>query len=147
VHDGLGPPVPVTTPDIGVLMTPLAALNARPFPALPPPPVLAQLGLRRAAFANFFKTPTLWGVKDTAPYFHDNSAKDLDEMLRQYDLVVREPGVPRAHHADRAGQEGHQGFFEAALRLECPGRRRSVRSSAPSTAVSWPPASQRRSAS
>jgi cytochrome c peroxidase len=53
--------------------------------AVVPDPVLAFLGIRRGFFANFFKTPTLWGVKDTAPYFHDNSAKDLDEMLEQYD--------------------------------------------------------------
>jgi cytochrome c peroxidase len=25
-------------------------------------------------------------VKHTAPYFHDNSAKDFDEMLVQYDF-------------------------------------------------------------
>ena len=31
-----------------------------------------------------FKTPQLWGVKDTAPYFHDNSAKSLEEVLEQY---------------------------------------------------------------
>lgn len=84
VHDGLGPAVPVNTPDIGVLMTdpatsPVAAET------IPPPFVLQQFGLRLAFFANIFKTPTLWGVKDTAPYFHDNSAKDLDGMLEQYD--------------------------------------------------------------
>ena len=48
--------------------------------------VLAFLGLRRAFFADLFKVPTLWGVEDTAPYFHDNSAKDLDELLEQYDF-------------------------------------------------------------
>lgn len=85
VHDGLGPPEVIATPDIGVLMTELASLNGRAFPAIPPPPVLAQLGVRLSFFANRFKTPTLWGAGRTAPYFHDNSAKDLDEMLRQYD--------------------------------------------------------------
>ena len=84
VHDGLGNPVPVTTPDIGILMTdvsksPIAAQT------IPPPFVLQQFGLRLAFFANVFKTPTLWGVKNTAPYFHDNSAKDFDDMLKQYD--------------------------------------------------------------
>jgi hypothetical protein len=84
VHDGLGNPVPVTTPDIGILMTdvsksPIAAET------IPPPFVLQQFGLRLAFFANVFKTPTLWGVKNTAPYFHDNSAKDFDDMLKQYD--------------------------------------------------------------
>jgi hypothetical protein len=84
VHDGLGDPIPVTTPDIGVLMSNPATT---PFSAIPPPFLLKQFGLRLAFFANFFKTPTLWGVKDTAPYFHDNSAKDFDQMLQQYDFL------------------------------------------------------------
>jgi hypothetical protein len=33
---------------------------------------------------NSFKIPTLWGVKNTAPYFHDNSAKDLNEVVDHY---------------------------------------------------------------
>jgi cytochrome c peroxidase len=33
---------------------------------------------------NFFKIPTLWGVKNTAPYFHDNSAATLDELMDHY---------------------------------------------------------------
>ena len=33
-----------------------------------------------------FKIPTLWGTPNTAPYFHDNSAKDLDEVLDQYNF-------------------------------------------------------------
>lgn len=31
-----------------------------------------------------FKTPQLRGVRHTAPYFHDNSAKDLEAVLAQY---------------------------------------------------------------
>ena len=31
-----------------------------------------------------FKTPQLFGVRHTAPYFHDNSAKTLEDVLRQY---------------------------------------------------------------
>jgi cytochrome c peroxidase len=26
-----------------------------------------------------FKIATLWGIKDTAPYFHDNSARTLED--------------------------------------------------------------------
>lgn len=37
-----------------------------------------------------FKIPTLWGTPDTAPYFHDNSAKDLEEVLNQYNFMFRE---------------------------------------------------------
>ena len=61
------------TPDPG------AMLNDPP-PAAPPgvptPP--------RSFFANFFKIPPLWGIKDTAPYFHDNSAKTLAEVAEHY---------------------------------------------------------------
>jgi hypothetical protein len=81
VADGRGEPVPVTTPDLGILLTDRSAspvLNQSLPPVLPP-------GARLAFFANFFKISSLWGVAHTAPYFHDNSAKDLDEMLLQYD--------------------------------------------------------------
>nr|WP_298727901.1 cytochrome c peroxidase [uncultured Steroidobacter sp.] len=33
---------------------------------------------------NAFKIPSLWGVAQTAPYFHDNSAKTLAEVMQQY---------------------------------------------------------------
>jgi cytochrome c peroxidase len=33
---------------------------------------------------NAFKIPTLWGVRNTAPYFHDNSAATLEEMAAHY---------------------------------------------------------------
>jgi hypothetical protein len=33
---------------------------------------------------NSFKIPTLWGVKNTAPYFHDNSAKTLEDVAAHY---------------------------------------------------------------
>jgi hypothetical protein len=78
VHDGLGDPVPVTTPDIGILMTD-PATSPIIAQSIPPPFVLQQFGLRLAFFSNLFKVPTLWGVKHTAPYFHDNSAKNLDD--------------------------------------------------------------------
>ncbi len=34
---------------------------------------------------NAFDTPSLRGLKHTAPYFHDNSAKTLEEMIEHYD--------------------------------------------------------------
>jgi hypothetical protein len=34
---------------------------------------------------NAFKIPSLWGVKQTAPYFHDNSAKTLEDVVVHYD--------------------------------------------------------------
>jgi cytochrome c peroxidase len=36
-----------------------------------------------------FKIPTLWGIKDTAPYFHDNSARTLPEVLDHYNRLFR----------------------------------------------------------
>ena len=68
-----GTVVVVTTPDPG------AMLNDPPPsapPGVPTPP--------RSFFANLFKIPTLWGVKDTAPYFHDNSAKTLEDVAEHY---------------------------------------------------------------
>ena len=61
------------TPDPG------AMLNDPPPsapPGVPPPP--------RSFFANFFKILPLWGVRDTAPYFHDNSAKTLEDVAEHY---------------------------------------------------------------
>ncbi len=33
---------------------------------------------------NAFKIPTLWGVRRTAPYFHDNSAETLEQVAAHY---------------------------------------------------------------
>jgi cytochrome c peroxidase len=33
---------------------------------------------------NAFKIPTLWGVSETAPYFHDNSARTLEGVVAHY---------------------------------------------------------------
>jgi cytochrome c peroxidase len=33
---------------------------------------------------NFFEIPTLFGISKTAPYFHDNSADTLEEVIRHY---------------------------------------------------------------
>jgi cytochrome c peroxidase len=71
VNDGINPVVTVDSPDIGLLLNPA--------PPSPPPTVIP-----RAFFANLFKIPTLWGVKDTAPYFHDNGAKSLHDAVAHY---------------------------------------------------------------
>jgi hypothetical protein len=34
---------------------------------------------------NAFKIPSLWGVRLTAPYFYDNSARTLEDVARHYD--------------------------------------------------------------
>jgi cytochrome c peroxidase len=51
---------------------------------------------------NFFKIPTLWGVKNTAPYFHDNSANTLEELMDHYEkhlatFLPRNASYPRPH--------------------------------------------------
>jgi len=33
---------------------------------------------------NFFKIPTLWNIKNSAPYFHDNSSQTLEELVHHY---------------------------------------------------------------
>jgi cytochrome c peroxidase len=70
----------VNSPDPGIMITDVYNI---PMLAqfLPPKELcLAHPGF----FANMFKTPQLRGVTHTAPYFHDNSAKDLEAVLEQY---------------------------------------------------------------
>ena len=71
INDGINPVVTVSSPDIGVLLDST--------PSQPPPFIIP-----RAFFAQLFKIPTLWGVKDTAPYFHDNGAKTLRDAVAHY---------------------------------------------------------------
>jgi cytochrome c peroxidase len=73
VNDGVNPPVTIESPDLGLLLDPTP-------PAAQPPPTVVP----KAFFAELFKIPTLWGVKDTAPYFHDNGAKTLRDAVAHY---------------------------------------------------------------
>jgi hypothetical protein len=69
-RNGDGSQTTVLSPDPG-----RALITGVPF-ANGGPPFLFDL--------NAFKIPTLWGVKDTAPYFHDNSAKTLEDVAAHY---------------------------------------------------------------
>jgi hypothetical protein len=40
------------------------------------------------ADVNEFKIPSLWNARNTAPYFHDNSAKTLEELVDHYVDIV-----------------------------------------------------------
>jgi len=71
IDDGINPIVTVRSPDIGLLL--------HPNPPTPPPAIRP-----RAFFAELFKIPTLWGVADTAPYFHNNGAKTLRDAVAHY---------------------------------------------------------------
>ena len=44
--------------------------------------------------ANFFRIPTIWGAKDTAPYFHDNSAATLEDLAQHYSDYFQIVGLP-----------------------------------------------------
>jgi cytochrome c peroxidase len=46
------------------------------------------------ADVNFFRIPTLWGAKDTAPYFHDNSVKTLEQLAQHYSDYFQAAGLP-----------------------------------------------------
>jgi cytochrome c peroxidase len=37
-----------------------------------------------ALLTRIFKTPSVRGIRHTAPYFHDNSAKFLEELAEHY---------------------------------------------------------------
>ena len=92
IYDTIDPqPVEISTPDLGILMTPHWKLLVQG--SIPPDFVIASRGLRRAFFANVFKTPTLWGIERTAPYFHDNSAKTLREMVDHYEFFFNAVGL------------------------------------------------------
>jgi cytochrome c peroxidase len=51
--------------------------------------------LQTGVFSDFglFRIPTLWNVKNTAPYFHNNSAADLDILLKHYQEFFKRPPV------------------------------------------------------
>ena len=78
INDGVNPVVTIQSPDLGLLLHPTLILDPS-HPPVPPP-----FAVPRAFFAKQFKIPTLWGVKDTAPYFHDNGAKTLRDAVAHY---------------------------------------------------------------
>jgi cytochrome c peroxidase len=44
--------------------------------------------------ANLFKMLSLRNLKNTAPYFHDNSAKTIDDIMDQYNFLMNTLGIP-----------------------------------------------------
>jgi hypothetical protein len=75
---GINPVVTLRSPDVGLLLHPTFVLHPS-HPLLPP-----LFAVPRAFFAEQFKIRTLWGVKDTAPYFHNNGAKTLRDVVAHY---------------------------------------------------------------
>jgi len=70
----------VRSPDPGIMIT--GVYNIPMLAQFLPPKETCIL--HPGFFADMFKTPQLHGVKHSAPYFHDNSAKTLEEVLEQY---------------------------------------------------------------
>ena len=79
----------IVSPDIGLCLT-----NQLP-PDEFPPELFAPGGpLPLSIACNLFKTPSLWGIRQTAPYFHDNSSMTLEEVAEQYTFMFkREAGI------------------------------------------------------
>lgn len=83
VTDACGTTITVESSDPGLMLT-----NPYRVPMLAkliPPEELCVL--HPAFFVDMHKTPQLWGVADTAPYFHDNSAGTLEEVMEQYNFM------------------------------------------------------------
>jgi hypothetical protein len=80
VTDSCNTTLMVDSPDPGIMITGVYNI---PMLAQFLPPKEACL-VHPAFFANMFKTPQLRGVRHTAPYFHDNSAKSLEDVMEQY---------------------------------------------------------------
>ena len=83
VIDACGTTLTVRSPDPGIMLT--GVYDIPLLAALLPPEALCLL--HPAFFVNMHKTPQLWGVQHTAPYFHDNSAKTLEDVLEQYNFM------------------------------------------------------------
>jgi len=79
----------IVTPDPG------ACLTDPPDPNEFPPELFAPGGpVPLVVACNLFKTPSLWGIRHTAPYFHDNSSRTLEEVAEQYTFMFkREAGI------------------------------------------------------
>ncbi len=54
----------------------------------PDPGIFLINGDTPPAGSGWFKIPTCWGIKNTAPYFHDNSANNLTELMNHYDQAL-----------------------------------------------------------
>jgi hypothetical protein len=78
VTDSCNSTIVVRSPDPGIMIT--GVYNIPMLAGLLPPKEACVL--HPAFFANMFKTPQLHGVRHTAPYFHNNAAKDLEEDSR-----------------------------------------------------------------
>jgi cytochrome c peroxidase len=75
VDNGAGVIRTVTLADPGIMLTGRSVEHVAAF---------VTANRHPADLAGFFKTVSLWGVRNTAPYFHDNSAKTLRDVVDHY---------------------------------------------------------------
>jgi len=74
--DGFGGTRTVVLADPGIMLTERASSEQMT--------AFIPANVHPADFAGFFKTPSLWGIARTPPYFHDNSAKTLRAVVDHY---------------------------------------------------------------
>jgi hypothetical protein len=90
--EGWGESRMVNLPDPGIMLTPPGTTPQMSAFVLP-------FNLHPQELAGFFKTPSLWGVRHTAPYFHDNSAKKLGEVVdHSGDVFFRDARISGGAH-------------------------------------------------
>lgn len=80
VDNGAGDVRQVLTPDPGIMLT--ERKNSRHLSNF------VTSNTHPALLVGMFKTPSLWGVKKTPPYFHDNSANTLRDVVDHYAETV-----------------------------------------------------------
>jgi cytochrome c peroxidase len=58
--------------------------------------------------ANVFKIPSLRAIRRTAPYFHDNSARTLEDAVAHYARLFRRahPGIADRPYDAGSGRHG-----------------------------------------
>lgn len=94
----LAPPLPFPGPPPGSVLIPAGAVitlrSSDPGRILTTgdpceSPLACIINAPSQSTTSFFKIPTLWGVADSAPYFHDNSAADLDDVMDVYQFLFQ----------------------------------------------------------
>jgi len=76
VDNGAGDVRFVISPDPGIMLTQRQSSRHLAF--------FLPADAHPATTLSFFKIPSLWGIKRTPPYFHDNSAKTLRDVVDHY---------------------------------------------------------------
>lgn len=82
--------------------------------------ITGQLSAGTGDQENAFKINSLWGVSRTAPYFHDNSAKTLEDVVKHYAQffqLVTDPDGPGPAEPALVLSEQDQADIVAYLRL------------------------------